>query len=276
MLPRHRARRSADSPVREAAEAAAGESSDTLTLYLRDVRRTELFTPAGGVRHGHARARRRLRGAPVDDRAQPAAGGQHRQGLPRTRRAAVGPDRGGQPRPDARHRQVRAGARLPLLDLCDLVDPAVGRARGDEPGPRDPPAGARGARTAAGAARAPHARERSRRSRPRRTGADGEGVRVEDVAALLGPRRAGRRRPAGHGRDAALAGRRRWTARTTSYTLGDSLADEQAVDPTGVTQNHEVERLLDQLDRRPCRSARRKCSRAASACTTASPRRWKS
>jgi len=28
------------------------------------------------------------------------------------------------------------------------------------------------------------------------------------------------------------------------HTLGDSIADELAVDPTGVTQNHEVEKLL--------------------------------
>jgi RNA polymerase nonessential primary-like sigma factor len=29
------------------------------------------------------------------------------------------------------------------------------------------------------------------------------------------------------------------------HTLGDSMADELAIDPTGVTQNHEVERLLN-------------------------------
>jgi len=29
------------------------------------------------------------------------------------------------------------------------------------------------------------------------------------------------------------------------HTLGESMADELAVDPTGVTQNHEVERLLN-------------------------------
>jgi RNA polymerase nonessential primary-like sigma factor len=29
------------------------------------------------------------------------------------------------------------------------------------------------------------------------------------------------------------------------HTLGDSMADEYAIDPTGVTQNHEVERLLN-------------------------------
>jgi RNA polymerase nonessential primary-like sigma factor len=29
------------------------------------------------------------------------------------------------------------------------------------------------------------------------------------------------------------------------HTLGDSMADELAIDPTGITQNHEVERLLN-------------------------------
>ncbi|MGZ5846370.1 MAG: sigma-70 family RNA polymerase sigma factor, partial [Ramlibacter sp.] len=33
-----------DAPARELASDVGGESSDTLTLYLRDVRRTELFT----------------------------------------------------------------------------------------------------------------------------------------------------------------------------------------------------------------------------------------
>jgi len=72
---------------------------------------------------------------------------------------------------------------------------------------------------------------------------EGEGVRVEDIAALLGrdvqevsqllamaetPRSL----------DAALE-------RTDDeQTLGDLMADELAVDPTGVTHTHEVERLL--------------------------------
>ena len=193
----------------------AGESSDTLTLYLRDVRRTELFTAAGRIRGRHARARRRFRRPPVDDRAQPAAGGEHRQGLPRARRAAVGPDRGRQPRPDARHRQVRARARLPLLDLRHLVDPPVGRARRDEPGPRDPAAGARGARAAAGAARAPHAGERpGLRCGPQRLRGRGRAGRGRGGAA--------RARRAGGGASCWRWPRRRgpwtprWTAPTTS------------------------------------------------------------
>ena len=169
----------------------------------------------GGIRGRHARARRRLRRAAVDDRAQPAPGGEHRQGLPRPRRAAVGPDRGGQPRPDACHRQVRARARLPLLDLRHLVDPPVGRARGDEPGPGDPAAGACGARAAAGAARAPHAGERPRlRGGPQWLRRRGRARRGRGGAA--GPRRAGSGRTAGHGRGAEVAGRRDGPLATTS------------------------------------------------------------
>jgi RNA polymerase nonessential primary-like sigma factor len=72
---------------------------------------------------------------------------------------------------------------------------------------------------------------------------DGEGVRVEDVAALLG-------------RDVQEVAQLLAMAETPKsldavvdrsedeHTLADFMADEMAVDPTGVTQNHEVERLL--------------------------------
>ncbi len=77
-----------------------------------------------------------------------------------------------------------------------------------------------------------------------RNGFEGEGVRVEDVAALLG-------------RDVHDVAELLAMAETPvsldvakdrsddAHTLGDSLADEFALDPTGITQNHEVERLLD-------------------------------
>ena len=106
-----------------------------------------------------------------------------------------------------------------------------------------------------------------------RNGFEGEGVRVEDVAALLG-------------RDVQEVAELLAMAETPKsldaamdrsddeHTLGDSMADELAIDPTGVTQNHEVERLLNNwID--AFRIARRKCWKAASACTTASPRRWR-
>lgn len=72
-----------------------------------------------------------------------------------------------------------------------------------------------------------------------------DGVRVEDVAAFLG-------------RDVqdvaellALAETPKSLDATTSWsdgeaTLGDGLVDELAVDPWGVTQTHEVERLLEE------------------------------
>jgi RNA polymerase nonessential primary-like sigma factor len=77
-----------------------------------------------------------------------------------------------------------------------------------------------------------------------RNGFQGEGVRVEDVAALLG-------------REVQEVAELLAMAETPKsldavmdrsddeHTLGDSMADELTLDPTGVTQNHEVERLLN-------------------------------
>jgi RNA polymerase nonessential primary-like sigma factor len=71
-----------------------------------------------------------------------------------------------------------------------------------------------------------------------------DGVRVDDVAALLG-------------RDVNEVAQLLALAESPKsldasmdkseddYTLGDTLADEVTVDPSGVTQTHEVERLLD-------------------------------
>jgi RNA polymerase nonessential primary-like sigma factor len=76
-----------------------------------------------------------------------------------------------------------------------------------------------------------------------RGGFEGEGVRVEDLAALLG-------------RDVQEVAELLAMAETPKsldaviersgdeHTLGDLMADELTLDPTGVTQNHEVERLL--------------------------------
>ncbi|MEO8655441.1 MAG: sigma factor-like helix-turn-helix DNA-binding protein, partial [Ramlibacter sp.] len=77
-----------------------------------------------------------------------------------------------------------------------------------------------------------------------RNGFEGEGVRVEDVAALLG-------------RDVQEVSDLLVIAETPKSldaviensrdesTLGDSMADELTLDPTGVTQNHQIERLVD-------------------------------
>ncbi|RYF13115.1 MAG: sigma-70 family RNA polymerase sigma factor, partial [Comamonadaceae bacterium] len=72
---------------------------------------------------------------------------------------------------------------------------------------------------------------------------DAESVRVEDVAALLG------REPQEVAQLLAMAETPRSLDAVVDrsedeHTLGDFMADELAVDPTGVTHNHEVERLL--------------------------------
>ena len=77
-----------------------------------------------------------------------------------------------------------------------------------------------------------------------RKGFEGDGVRVEDVAALLG------REVQEVAELLAMSEAPRSLDASTDHndddhTLGDSMADELAVDPTGVTHNREVERLLD-------------------------------
>jgi RNA polymerase nonessential primary-like sigma factor len=77
-----------------------------------------------------------------------------------------------------------------------------------------------------------------------REGFSRDGVRVEDVAALLG------REVHEVAELLAMAEAPRSLDASTDrneddHTLADSMADELALDPTGVTQNHEVERLLD-------------------------------
>ncbi len=82
-------------------------------------RREEEYRTACAARGGDFAARQSM----IEHNLRP--GGQHRQGLPGARRADGGPDRGRQPRPDARDQQVRARTRLPLFDLCHVVDPPV-------------------------------------------------------------------------------------------------------------------------------------------------------
>lgn len=71
-----------------------------------------------------------------------------------------------------------------------------------------------------------------------------EGIRVDDIAALLG------RDVAGIGELLALAEAPRSLDASLDHsgeaqTLADSLVDDLAVDPSGVMQAHEVERLLE-------------------------------
>src|SRR4029077_14831823 len=72
------------------------------------------------------------------DRVEPPARRVDREGLPRSRRAVPRPDPGGHARPEPRGREVRLAPWLQVLDLRDLVDPAVGAACRGEPRAHDP------------------------------------------------------------------------------------------------------------------------------------------
>jgi RNA polymerase nonessential primary-like sigma factor len=227
---------------REIPAEVAGESSDTLTLYLRDVRRTELFTAeeefetATRARAGDFAARQSMiehnlrlvvsiakgylgRGVPLSDLIE-----EGNLGLMHAI-DKFEPDRGFRfstyatwwIRQAVERAVMNQGRviRLPVHVVRELQQ--VLRARRTL---ENDPAFAQ------------------------RKGYEGDGVRVEDVAALLG-------------RDVQEVAELLAMAETPKsldaatdrsddeHTLGDSMADEFAVDPTGVTHNREVERLLD-------------------------------
>jgi len=221
----------------------AGESSDTLTLYLREVRRTDLFTPeqefatATKARAGDFEARQSMiehnlrlvvsiakgylgRGVPLSDLIE-----EGNLGLMHAI-DKFEPERGFRfstyatwwIRQSVERAVMNQGRviRLPVHVVRELQQ--VLRAR----------------RTL----------ENDPAFAAARNGFEGEGVRVEDVAALLG-------------RDVQEVAELLAMAETPKsldavmdrsddeHTLGDSMADELTLDPTGVTQNHEVERLLN-------------------------------
>jgi RNA polymerase nonessential primary-like sigma factor len=231
-----------ESVLREVPSDFSGESSDTLTLYLRDVRRTTLFTPqeefetATRARAGDFAARQSMiehnlrlvvsiakgylgRGVPLSDLIE-----EGNLGLMHAI-DKFEPERGFRfstyatwwIRQSVERAVMNQGRviRLPVHVVRELHQ--VLRARRTLE--NDPAFGAS------------------------RKGADGEAVRVEDVAALLG-------------RDVQEVAQLLAMAETPKsldavvdraddeHTLGDFMADELAVDPTGVTHNHEVERLL--------------------------------
>jgi RNA polymerase nonessential primary-like sigma factor len=233
-----------EAPAREKpATEPAGESSDTLTLYLREVRRTELFTPqqefetATKARAGDFPARQSMiehnlrlvvsiakaylgRGVPLSDLIE-----EGNLGLMHAI-DKFEPERGFRfstyatwwIRQSVERAVMNQGRviRLPVHVVRELQQ--VLRAR----------------RTL----------ENDPAFAAARNGFEGEGVRVEDVAALLG-------------RDVQDVAELLAMAETPKsldavmdrsddeHTLGDSMADELTLYPSGVTQNHEVEQLLN-------------------------------
>jgi RNA polymerase nonessential primary-like sigma factor len=228
---------------REIPVETSGESSDTLTMYLREVRRTQLFTAAeefaaaSRARAGDFAARQSMiehnlrlvvsiakgylgRGVPLSDLIE-----EGNLGLMHAI-DKFEPERGFRfstyatwwIRQSVERAVMNQGRviRLPVHVVRELQQ--VLRAR-------------RALENDPGFAAARH-------------GFEGEGVRVEDVAMLLG-------------RDVQEVAALLAMAETPrsldasidrsddDYTLGESMADEMAIDPTGVTQNHEVERLLN-------------------------------
>ena len=230
-------------PSRDTAPEISGESSDTLRLYLREVRRTELFTPEQEVetatlaRAGDFAARQSMiehnlrlvvsiakaylgRGVPLSDLIQegnlglmhaidkfePERGFRFSTYATWWIRQSIG-----------RAVMIQGRViRLPVHVVRELQQ--VLRAR----------------RTL----------ENDPAFAAARNGFEGEGVRVEDVAALLG-------------RDVQEVAELLAIAETPKsldavmdrsedeHTLGESMADELTLDPTDVTQNHEVERLVN-------------------------------
>jgi RNA polymerase nonessential primary-like sigma factor len=237
------ARPPAEAQLRDIPANVYGESSDTLTLYLRDVRRTTLFTPeeefaaATRARAGDFSARQSM--------------------IEHNLRLVVSIAKGylgrGVPLSDL----IEEG-NLGLMHAIDKFEPERGFRFSTYATWWIRQAVERAVMNQGRVIRLPvHVvRELQQVLRARRTlendpafaatrgGIEGEGVRVEDVAALLG-------------RDVQEVAQLLAMAETPKsldaiversddeHTLGDFMADELTLDPTGVTQNHEVERLLN-------------------------------
>ena len=231
----------APTPLERQADLA-GESSDTLTIYLRDIRRTELFTAqeeyetAVRTRAGDFAARQSMiehnlrlvvsiakayagRGVPLSDLIE-----EGNLGLMHAIEKFE-PERGFRFSTYATWWIRQAVERAVMNQGCVIRLPV------------------HVVRELQQVLRARRTLENDPAFQNRR-GYEGEGVRVEDVAALLG------REVQDVAELLALAETPRSLDASVDHgeeerTLGDSLADDVAMDPTGVTQSHEVERLLE-------------------------------
>ncbi len=233
----------ADAGAREPLADVAGESSDTLTLYLRDVRRTELFTAeeehevATRARAGDFAARQSMiehnlrlvvsiakgylgRGVPLADLIE-----EGNLGLMHAT-SKFEPERGFRFSTYATW-WIRQAVERAVMNQGRVIRLPVHVVRELQQ-----------------VLRARRTLENDPSFAERRKGLEGEGVRVEDVAALLG-------RDVQEVADLlALAETPRsldaqMDRSDDDHTLGDSLAGPDAQDPTGITHSHEVERLLD-------------------------------
>jgi RNA polymerase nonessential primary-like sigma factor len=226
----------------ETATEVPGEAGDALTLYLRDIRRTELFTPeqefeaATLARAGEFASRQSM--------------------IEHNLRLVVSIAKGylghGVPLADL----IQEG-NLGLMHAIDKFEPergfrfstyaiwwirqSVERAVTNQGRVIRLPVHV--VRKLQQVLRARRTLENDPAFAAARNGLEGEGVRVEDVAALLG-------------RDVQEVAELLAMAETPKsldaamgrsedeYTLGDSIADELTLDGTAMTQNHEVESLL--------------------------------
>jgi len=216
-----------------------GESSDTLAMYLRDVRRTQLFTPqeefdtATMARAGDFKARQSM--------------------IEHNLRLVVSIAKGylgrGVPLADL----IEEG-NLGLMHAIDKFEPERGFRFSTYATWWIRQSVERAIMNQGRVIRLPvHVvRELQQVLRARRmlendaafTATRPKGVRADDIAALLGRSvqevvqlLAMAESP--KSLDAGI------DKSDDEHTLGDSMADELAVDPTGITQTHEVERLLD-------------------------------